>query len=258
MPLVIGGLAGVLLIIVVVVIIIVAGRGDPDEIAQNPPPARPPTPLPRPVVEIPREGEDPPRPDPPPQPDPVTPPVEEPVDPPTLPVEPIVVDPPPVEPQTPKEKSPLPDESSVSTARLRLEPTFAGESARQLIDRATAREDYDVETFAILCLAKDAATGNGDVRTAIDTIDELDTRFEIDALDMKAQLLPEVQANAKEEDDFRELARTALSLGEEAKQAGRSELARSCATVALGAARKCGDSDLVRQATLAIVQLSES
>jgi hypothetical protein len=252
MPLVIGGLAGVLLIIVVVVVVIIAGRRDPDDIAVNPRPVRPPTPTPRPVVVVPEDREDPP-------PVPVEPPVEEPVDPPpTPPVEPPVVEPPPVEPETPKEKSPLPDESSVSTARLRLEPTFAGESPRQLIDRATAREDYDVETFAILCLAKDAATGSGDVRTAIDTIDELDTRFEIDALDMKAQLLPEVQANATEEDDFRELARTSLSLADEAKQAGRGDVARNCATVALGAARKCGDSDLVRQATLAIVQLSDS
>ena len=106
---------------------------------------------------------------PPPQPAPVPPPVERPVEPP--PVEPPVVEPPPVEPETPKEKSPLPDESSVSTARLRLEPTFAGESPRQLIDRATAREDYDVETFAILCLAKDAAAGDGDLRTAIERSD---------------------------------------------------------------------------------------
>ncbi len=106
-------------------------------------------------------------------------------------------------------------------------------------------------------MARERAATAGDVRMAVAAIDELDTRFEVDAFDTKIELLAQLGEDDNEHIDYRRLAELALSLVDVALQRDRSDLAKDCATAALGAARESGNSRLVREATLAIVKLQK-
>jgi hypothetical protein len=154
-------------------------------------------------------------------------------------------------------KSVQPDNDSVLSARQRLEAMVANESPKQLIERARARTDNDADSFVILLMAKERAATAGDVGMAVAAMDELDTRFEIDAFDTKMELLTQLTVDENQKLDHRRLAELALSLVDVALQRDRSDLAKDCATAALGAARESGDSRLVREATLAIVKLQK-
>ncbi len=154
-------------------------------------------------------------------------------------------------------KSVQPDIDSVLSARQRLEAMVANESPEQLVERARARTDNDADSFVILLMARERAATAGDVRMAVAAIDELDTRFEVDAFDTKIELLTQLGEDDNEHIDHRRLAELALSLVDVALQRDRSDLAKDCATAALGAARESGNSRLVREATLAIVKLQK-
>jgi hypothetical protein len=158
---------------------------------------------------------------------------------------------------TTETKSPQPDNDSVTSARQRLEATLSDELPQQLIARVSAQTRSGADTFAILSMAKDRAAASGDVQTALAAVDELDARFEVDTFDTRTTLVTQLAASANEEADHRGQARLALTLVDEAVKRGRNELARDLAARALAAARKSGDSDLVRKVTLTIVRLQQ-
>jgi len=160
-------------------------------------------------------------------------------------------------PTPPSEKSPQPDDAAVAEARLQLEAASPGESPDELLRRAIDRTVYDAETYALLCLARDRANEAGDFRTAVMAINTLVSRFQIEAVDMFADALTAGQTAASSTEDHQEIARIALQLGGRAIELDRKDLAQDCATVALSAARKARDSDLIRRATLAIVELRQ-
>jgi hypothetical protein len=162
-------------------------------------------------------------------------------------------------PGTPAAKSLPPADDEVTAARERWQSTVLDELPRRLIERAFEAGDDTADLYALLSLARQRATAAGDVRTAVLAIDELDKRFEIDAFDEKLDLLSQLTAADDEAEDKNIdqmwLAELALALAGEAADRGRRDLAKDCATEALRAARASGNSQLVREATLAIVNL---
>jgi hypothetical protein len=154
-------------------------------------------------------------------------------------------------------KSTQPDSDAISSARQRLKALVAEESAQRLIALAEERAESDTDTYVLLSLAKESAAATGDVQTALAAIDRLEARFEVDAFDLKTELVTQLGRNGNEETTYRELAELALELADEAANRGRNGLARDLTTKALVAARRSGNSDLVRKATLAIVQLQQ-
>jgi len=184
-------------------------------------------------------------------------------DPPVEPDDPVVADPPPEDPppqpppEPPKAKSPQPDDTALAGAVQQIKTGIAGKPPGEVIAEATARADYDIEGFAMLLLARDSAAAAGDLRTAFRAVDELEKRFVVDTLDMKAAILPKLQESAGDQDTFKEIARQALVMVDQAVKLDRPDLANRCATVALSAARKSGDAGLNRQATLRILKLQQ-
>jgi len=165
------------------------------------------------------------------------------------------VDPPPAPPQA---KSPEPEEAALASILDQVQAESAGKPPGKLIAEATARPSYDVESYALLRLARDSAATLGDLRTAFLAVEEMDTRFVVDALAMKVDVLPKMQANASEKETFRQIAESALTLVDEAISARRFDVAQKCANMALVAARKASNSELAKKATMKVIEIQES
>ncbi len=68
-----------------------------------------------------------------------------------------------------------------------------------------------------------------------------------------AEVVKAAFAQAKSPDDFRSVAVDAFQLMEQAKAAGKRDVARSAVTLALAAARKANDDELVKTATICVL-----
>jgi hypothetical protein len=152
-------------------------------------------------------------------------------------------------------KLPVPDKAILADVIQRLHVERTNWPPRQLVTEAKAPPTPDDERYALLCLARASATTAGDVRTALMSVEEINDRFVVDALDMKADVLWEVEEYASGKGGFREIAGCAFVLIDQALEADRYDIARKCADVALLAAREVGDDDLIDRATARVLEL---
>ena len=103
--------------------------------------------------------------------------------------------------------------------------------------------------------AADAAAASGDPKNALRAVSELAKRYEIDTIQVEAETLIKLEGGAKTSGTYRTVAQRGLALVDQAVSAGRHELARRVATMAIGAARKAEDNELAKRATVRFLQL---
>lgn len=174
-------------------------------------------------------------------------------------------------PEKPKPKvpaepmmGPVPDAAALKEARGQLAELLAGTSPSKLLAEAGADDRTRAQRYALLTRARELAAGAGDVKTALAVVDEMAKRFEIDAPALKSKDRTAMGAALKqlaEKTDTPEAnqfaAENGLLLVEQAKAAGEKDLAKATAAVALSAARKSGNGDLVKRATLVFLEMQK-
>ena len=113
---------------------------------------------------------------------------------------------------------------------------------------AAAQADASADQYALLTEAVARAAVAGDAPRSLAAVDELARWFKVDALAIKAETLSKAAtaAAARDPDTARQVATAALALLDTAGD--QSELARSLAATAVGAARRVRDPELLKQA----------
>ena len=129
------------------------------------------------------------------------------------------------------------------------------QAAGDASEKATARFVLLVEAHKLAIAARDATLANEitDCMVRDFTIERLEANASV--LDTKAALLKKLNDRAKTPEDLGAVAESALALAEEAAGDSRTDLAEEMARMALLTARKAGDDELVRKATLRLVEL---
>jgi hypothetical protein len=153
--------------------------------------------------------------------------------------------------------APVPDRKDVDRITVKVKeefddaivkattPTKLAELIQKFFDAADASDD-PVRQYVLYVEARDTAAKAGRAKLAIDAIDRIAKEFRVDALDMKADTFsnypPTTAAGG------REVARSALTLVDEAIGAKRVALASRLAQVAVIAAQVSKQNDLVKRA----------
>jgi len=160
-------------------------------------------------------------------------------------------------PGSPPQKAPVPDDAAQAGAESRLGETLADASAAELLDAACADERAPDERFVLLKKARDAAVASQEVATALAATDEIIERYEIDALDMKAETFFKLNDAATRPSVYRATAENGLAVLDQAVAERNNELVKRIIPIVLAAARKSGDGKLIDRVTLRISALLE-
>ncbi|MGD9724574.1 MAG: hypothetical protein AB7O59_04085 [Pirellulales bacterium] len=161
-------------------------------------------------------------------------------------------------------REPVPDATARSAAAERVAREFdvtirGARSADQriyLVEQllmAAAKAEEAADQYALAGEACARAALAGDARRAVAAVDELARWFEVDALALKTETLVKTRVAANDAESARHVALVALALADEARE--RDELARTLAMTAVAAARRSGDAELLKRATVRRRQL---
>jgi hypothetical protein len=161
------------------------------------------------------------------------------------------------QPPMPDRKLPVPDSDALKEAEERLKAILASQPAARLVEIACSGDHDHVERYALLAKACHAAAVVGDAETALRAVDETAGRYEIDVLELKADALVGLIEGAKDAAAFGAVAEHGLALIDQAVGSGKRDLAQRVAPVALAAARKAGNRELIKKATLRLVELQQ-
>jgi hypothetical protein len=240
------------------VVAVVLRGGRPPEVVQvaPAPPVVPPDVPKNPATLLgPDDPHVPPTPEPPPE---TNPPSADPVEPPPA-QPPATPEPPPADPAPSPiapQRAPLPDDDALAAAEAALQPAVAAGNPRQLMSQVLGGEQPPAECFYLLSQAKKLAAEAGDAAAAWKAEEELLARFEVDAIQTKADTLKTLAQSSAAADAAQLIAENCLAIIDSARAVGEDQLASELAVIALKSARQAGHSALERQATLKILELS--
>jgi len=134
--------------------------------------------------------------------------------------------------------------------------------ARRMLLAASDANEKATTRFVLLIEAHKLAITAGDTTLANEITDCMVRDFTIErleanasVLDTKATFLEELRDRAKTPEDLAAVAEGAIALAEQAAADDKTDLAKKMASMALSTARKAGDDELVRKATLRLVEL---
>jgi hypothetical protein len=119
--------------------------------------------------------------------------------------------------------------------------------ARMLLKQAAVTTEAAAGRFVLMDLAREIATEAGDLELSLRAIDDLATIFAIDRLAMTDRTLDQIARRTQTSQQSVVAAQVATGLADEAIADDRCQLARHLGQTALAAARKAGDTMLVKQ-----------
>lgn len=152
----------------------------------------------------------------------------------------------------PSGRLPIPADAELQTASAHAKDLL--EDAKPAEVLATIGADLTpVERYALLVVCRDAAVAAGDCETAFHAVDELAQGFELDALRAKVEIVRALRAGAAATIAYGPLAQECLELANQTREADQVDQTKELTETALWAARKSGDPELVRQATMAVL-----
>ena len=163
-------------------------------------------------------------------------------------------DPPPkiLPPPTPA-KLPIPAEESRRAAEGTLAEKIGNANAKDLLALAAAAES-PAERYVLLSSARESAARAGDLDVALRAVQEFVERFEVPPWEARVETLLQFQPGGMPPEACGKLAEQALKSAGEAGAEQQWDLAERCAILALTAGRRANQTDLVRQATLKLVE----
>ena len=166
-------------------------------------------------------------------------------------------------------KMPVPAEAAQEAATSLVRETYGSEYARaktpaekqalakKLLAKADESKDYSAGQFVLLRLAKDIAAQAGDGQTAFQAIDAAAEAFEVDANEMKSAMLAKLAVTAKGPVQYTFVVDEALNLMEDAVRQDNFTVADELGKVAIAAARKALDKELLAQAQSQVADVAK-
>ncbi len=170
-----------------------------------------------------------------------------------------VTDQPPIRPTVARpEKHPAPDAAAQKAAETKLAILLSNGSLAVLRAAAQDTSREPAERFVLFAKAVDRAVVAGEVAVAMELIDEKARQFQIEAVAEKVGILTAMRDTAASPETFNALTEQVLTLMDEPSSLLPREQVRGLAEMAIGVARKSGDSDLIKRATLRFLELRDS
>jgi len=166
-------------------------------------------------------------------------------------------------------RPPVPDEAAQQKARKTVRELFkAGFDAakdpaekqalaKKLLQEALANQNDPVGQYVLLDTARTIALESGDGLTAFSAIEELAQRYQVAAVDLKVQVLETFAKKARLPEDHKSVAEQALPVADQAMSEGNLALATQLGKLALKAAAKGRDKEVLQQARTRAKQLEE-
>jgi len=166
------------------------------------------------------------------------------------------------------EKAPVPDATDQKEAVATVREVFGAEwkaaktkqqrqeLSHKLIAKALVSQTPSNQ-YVLLRIARDMAEQNLDGVTAFKAIDEMDSRYKIDSLAMKKDVLKKFAEKARHSTEHKFIAEHALGLVDDAVVLDDFDSASYLATMALSSAKKARSAELVKKATAQNTQLKE-
>lgn len=128
--------------------------------------------------------------------------------------------------------------------------------AKKMLQDSAATNDT-TNRYVLLRVAKDVAAQAGDVDTAFAATSQLERRYEVDGLMMKAAAVAAASKEAKLPSHHQAIAPYFLQLIDQAVAADRYDLANNIGDVALESARNARSSDIVKDVVAAQKRIEE-
>jgi hypothetical protein len=150
----------------------------------------------------------------------------------------------------------VPSDQAQAAVQKRFAETF-GDSAPEVVIEKTEPLTDGPLVYVALNTALEWSIVKGDVALVGQITDELSRRFTLDAVPLRAKALVELRPHIATTPGWEALAGAALPLIDEAIAANRPALAKKLAETCLVAARKSGNLELIRKATLRVAPLQE-
>lgn len=154
-------------------------------------------------------------------------------------------------------KGPVPDANARTAAEAKLASVLSGGSASSLRESARDANRGPAERFVLLAKALDLSVAAGDVVTAMEVIAEKARQFEIGETAERVQTLTALRTKAATPASFGALAEQTLALVDQPGSAVPRDQAWQLTEMAIGAARKSGDVELAKRATLRFLKLRD-
>jgi formylglycine-generating enzyme required for sulfatase activity len=154
---------------------------------------------------------------------------------------------------------PIPADSAQDEARRQAQALYRDDysKAKKSVERAAlagkilkqAQEPSNAPTdrYVLLCLARDVAIQADDGQRAFEAVDELAKSFDVDGLSLKADVLTAQVKSAHATAAHKSLCERALSLGREAIEQDKLDLAGRLAKLAYTEAGKVRDKELLQR-----------
>lgn len=159
-----------------------------------------------------------------------------------------------VEPMAPEDpKGPPPAEEVLAAAREKLRDRLSETDPLKLL-AAAAEKMPAAERYVLLTAAMDAALARGDTTAAQRVIDRTNEKFEIDAFAVTSNTLRKLRDAVTTAEGNRALATATMQHFDLAVTKGNKEALLPLAELSVAAARKAEDPDLVRRATLKLIE----
>ena len=150
----------------------------------------------------------------------------------------------------------VPDLAAQRAASARLATAFADPAPAEVLERSKQLDDGPL-VYVALDKALHKAVAEGDVALVGQIVDELSRRFTVETLPLRAAAAIDLRRHVTSQSGWAALGESSLGMIDEAVAADQIDLALRLAETSLLAARKSGNLDLIRRATLRIVRLQE-
>ena len=162
--------------------------------------------------------------------------------------------------QAPAKTAPVPEEAAQAEAMKLLKELYGGELAaaktvdqktalaKKLLEKAAGTQDDLPGKYVLLKAAKGVAMQAIDAETAFETIDKMAESFDVNPLEMKTGVLSSLTARAHLPAEHASLAQLTLGLVDQAMSSDNFDGAVKLANLALTAARKAHNAQLLQQA----------
>jgi hypothetical protein len=168
-----------------------------------------------------------------------------------------------------QERQPIPDDAAQKAAFDLIAEVYkadfdAAKTPVQKFELATRLMQVGIATnvdiagqFVLLRIARDIAAENGDLDTALDAIDQFDSRFECDRYSLQLDAASTAAKATKTPADHAALAATLVSVIDDAINSDRYDDAKVLAELALGCARQARDRIRTQQLAAKVKDIDE-
>lgn len=151
------------------------------------------------------------------------------------------------------QKGPVPSDADLEEARQSLGVEMTSGNVAQLMASA-AETNLPAERFTLLAAARDRAVAEGDIDLSLAVVAKMEEWFEGTWGTVRSDVLNALRKTAPNAAARRRLVTRTMELCEAASKSGDMQLCRQLAEIALPAARESGDTELVKRATLLLLQ----